>query len=328
MTDTYLGSIIHRQNAREAGKKGSARWKEIREERIRSYEKTPKRCLAEGCSNTIPYDGHAKRKFCSKSCSAKTGNLGKVKSEETRRKIAGSVKVVRADHLVRKTTTDRKRTVRTVACVACRRIFETFSKTRGRCEDCAKAKVAAIRSFVCKFCSKENEKLVKNNRDPVFCDVTCQRNYMASYMKGMTDEERLRRSKIGKKVIQEQMEQGRWKGWYGRGEPSFPEKFVMNLLANDGLTFEQEKHCAGFSIDFAFPELMIALEVDGKQHDYPVNAERDKRKEIALAGEGWSVLRLRWFGIRSKSGHKKVMDQYVKIRDVLQEKRRSEAKKL
>lgn len=45
-------------------------------------------------------------------------------------------------------------------------------------------------------------------------------------------------------------------------------------------------------IDFAFPEQMIALEIDGKTyHDTPSRHQKDNEKTFELQRKGWTVLR-------------------------------------
>jgi len=46
-----------------------------------------------------------------------------------------------------------------------------------------------------------------------------------------------------------------------------------------------------YLVDIAFPELRIAIEVDGSSHRALKVQERDARKEAFLRGSGWAVLR-------------------------------------
>ena len=51
----------------------------------------------------------------------------------------------------------------------------------------------------------------------------------------------------------------------------------------------------GFSLDFAWPDKKLCIEIDGEQHErFPEYRARDARKDSALAAEGWQVLRLKW----------------------------------
>jgi hypothetical protein len=46
-----------------------------------------------------------------------------------------------------------------------------------------------------------------------------------------------------------------------------------------------------YLIDIAYPEMKIAVEVDGNSHKALKVRERDARKEAFLAGLGWTILR-------------------------------------
>jgi len=84
-------------------------------------------------------------------------------------------------------------------------------------------------------------------------------------------------------------------------EPSYPEKFMMKVIENEfsdknyireyPITFNKTY----FSIDFAWPQKMRAIEIDGGQHDrFDEQKERDKRKDIALTNLGWTFCRISW----------------------------------
>jgi very-short-patch-repair endonuclease len=47
-----------------------------------------------------------------------------------------------------------------------------------------------------------------------------------------------------------------------------------------------------FKIDIAYPERMLAIEVDGISHQRLLVRERDAKKERFLAENGWCLLRL------------------------------------
>jgi very-short-patch-repair endonuclease len=50
-----------------------------------------------------------------------------------------------------------------------------------------------------------------------------------------------------------------------------------------------------YSIDFAWPDKKIAIEIDGEQHlRFESYKEKDLRKDELLKNNGWLVLRIRW----------------------------------
>lgn len=119
------------------------------------------------------------------------------------------------------------------------------------------------------------------------------------------------RRENGRRTIQRLMAENRWKGWNGRGDPSYPETYVASLLEQHGIDGYLREHKVGrFSIDFAFPDAGIALEVDGKQHDYPANRARDARRDKFLESQGWMVVRMKWRSVRTAPGLESVSSQF------------------
>jgi very-short-patch-repair endonuclease len=80
-------------------------------------------------------------------------------------------------------------------------------------------------------------------------------------------------------------------------EPSYPEKFWMRVIKNefDDKSFKREFPCGVYSIDFAWPHKMLAIEIDGEQHQrFQENRKRDERKDGYLEKTGWKLLRIDW----------------------------------
>lgn len=50
---------------------------------------------------------------------------------------------------------------------------------------------------------------------------------------------------------------------------------------------------ARYRIDLAFPDLMLAIEVDGSQHEESEHRAADARRDAALEALGWTVIRIR-----------------------------------
>lgn len=87
-------------------------------------------------------------------------------------------------------------------------------------------------------------------------------------------------------------------------EPSWPEQFFMRVIENefDDKNFNRE-HCVGiYSIDFAWPHLKKAIEIDGDQHERFTDVkERDIRKDRLLNEHGWVVHRIKWKDMMSNT---------------------------
>ena len=83
-------------------------------------------------------------------------------------------------------------------------------------------------------------------------------------------------------------------------EHSYPEKWLIKVLENEfnlkeNLDYKTEYPFGRFSLDFAWPDKKICIEVDGKQHLYDEKQiERDKTKDQLLLENNWKELRIPW----------------------------------
>ena len=80
-------------------------------------------------------------------------------------------------------------------------------------------------------------------------------------------------------------------------EPSYPEKWFMRVIENEFPIKEyvREFPFHNYSLDFAWPELKICIEIDGEQHQrYAEYKLRDNKKDALLKSEGWKELRIAW----------------------------------
>lgn len=77
--------------------------------------------------------------------------------------------------------------------------------------------------------------------------------------------------------------------------PSYPEIYFDDLLTAEGLTFTKEHRVGLYSLDFAFLDQMIDLEINGSQHyDDPRIVESDIRRKAALEALGWTQIVVDW----------------------------------
>lgn len=85
--------------------------------------------------------------------------------------------------------------------------------------------------------------------------------------------------------------QSRW-----NNKMSYPEKFFKRVIENEfkNKNFTQEFNVGIFSIDFAWVNEKLAIEIDGEQHEKAEYKARDKRKDKKLKEEGWRLLRIKW----------------------------------
>lgn len=87
-------------------------------------------------------------------------------------------------------------------------------------------------------------------------------------------------------------------GWRHHGQQrvkeSGPESFFRKIFETAKLDFVQEYSVKRFSLDFAFLESQICVEVDGKQHKQERYLLCDIRKDEELSLLGWKVIRIVW----------------------------------
>jgi very-short-patch-repair endonuclease len=80
-------------------------------------------------------------------------------------------------------------------------------------------------------------------------------------------------------------------------QPSYPETFFMNVIEShfSDKKYIREYPMGIYSIDFAWPHLKKAIEIDGDQHQrFQEYIDRDIRKDSFINDNGWSILRIRW----------------------------------
>jgi very-short-patch-repair endonuclease len=83
-------------------------------------------------------------------------------------------------------------------------------------------------------------------------------------------------------------------------EPRF-----ARLLKNAGLPPAQFQHPVGrYKIDFAYPSLMLAIEVDGYgPHSSRRAFQIDRDRQNELVARGWTVLRFTWADVVKRPDH-------------------------
>lgn len=140
----------------------------------------------------------------------------------------------------------------------------------------------------CEKCGKEF--LVKKKKiNQKTCSKKCSAQLRASSEAGKKQLSKLfsdsakRRYKNGDTTI----------GWQSRNRMSRPEKITKNILEKEGLLFEREFKVGKYFIDFVLPN-KIALEIDGKQHNYKERKEKDLEKDKFLLEQGWKIIRIPW----------------------------------
>jgi very-short-patch-repair endonuclease len=92
----------------------------------------------------------------------------------------------------------------------------------------------------------------------------------------------------------------------GRARPDgLLEARFARLPREHGLPSANFQHRLGsHRVDFAYPDLMVAIEVDGFEvHATPTALQADLQRQNALVAAGWAVLRFTWRDVVRRPGH-------------------------
>lgn len=93
------------------------------------------------------------------------------------------------------------------------------------------------------------------------------------------------------------------------GARSHAEQEIVRLLVAAGFAdfrLNHPVHVGGrlFLLDIAFPEVMLAIEVDGRAfHSDATAFQADRTRQNLLVSEGWRVLRFTWHDITQRPDH-------------------------
>ena len=124
-------------------------------------------------------------------------------------------------------------------------------------------------------------------------------------------------------TVKKRVQTGNHKGWSSRKIISYPQKFFMKVLDNNGIEYihnykvlqrqlDQSLNSC-FFLDFYLPKYNIDLQIDGKQHKYPDRVELDKRRDDLLSKK-YEVYRIEWNEINSQNGKllmKQKIDKFI-----------------
>ena len=157
---------------------------------------------------------------------------------------------------------------------------------------------AIIYSKVCPVCGKNFDTKIKNQKT---CSVKCGK---------------IQGARVGALV---KTLRGTHSGWHNRrGEPSYPEKYFISLFEKEKIIgWEREKKVGKWFIDFAFAEIKIAVEIDGRQHEDDERKSSDLLKDIHLKSLGWRVIRIKWFNPKDDNGKLKLYPQIENLKKLI-----------
>lgn len=153
---------------------------------------------------------------------------------------------------------------------------------------------------VCRFCLRQFEK-TKIGMHTIKCEKNPDRDKnipKTSWIKGKMHSNETK-NKLSVSMKKAHMEGRAWNIGKSRwnNEKSYPEKFFTLVIQNefDNKEYISEYPIGKYSMDFAWPKLKKAIEIDGEQHirfeDYK---KRDLEKDEFCKNQGWEILRISW----------------------------------
>lgn len=127
-----------------------------------------------------------------------------------------------------------------------------------------------------------------------------------------SEETKKQISESKRKYLQENPDKVPYKLNHSSNGRSYPEEYWKSILDNNNVKYEEQHPVGSYSLDFALPDRMIDLEIDGEQHyvDQRI-VESDKRRTEYLETLGWTTIRVRW------SEFKRLDDKESFVNDIL-----------
>lgn len=183
----------------------------------------------------------------------------------------------------------------------CARSFSTKQK-RNDINARVSDKLTKKRLYSCVICSSIFEPSSKGNR---VCSTECKS---------------LSKQIAGKKAYNTMMLNGNHNGWKSRlgKQPSYPEQYFIDLFTIENINdYVREFQVDKWFIDFAFVDAKIAIEIDGKQHEYAERKIKDEEKDFHLINNGWTVLRIKWHNPRTNKGKELLYPQIENMKNIL-----------
>lgn len=159
----------------------------------------------------------------------------------------------------------------------------------------------------CPYCFKTHNEIDGQFQNHVrWCLKNPNRNKTKKEKVKKEIRKKLSKEEISKKIsvaMKKCHAEGRHPGWSFINKDinrrSYPEKVIFNFIQKNDLNvrFKIVEKCpiSKYFLDFAFIDLKIDLEVDGKQHYSNKEAiEHDKVRNVFLENKGWKIYRINW----------------------------------
>lgn len=140
---------------------------------------------------------------------------------------------------------------------------------------------------ICKYCKEKFEVYPYRLSTANYCSIQCSK---------LDTSEKTRRQ-IAESIKKLQKENPKIHPNYilaQKGHITEIEKLIRDELIKRGLAFETQYRVLGYWIDFAFPDVKLAVECDGgRWHSTKEQIFRDTKKDERLRNIGWTILRFK-----------------------------------
>ena len=163
----------------------------------------------------------------------------------------------------------------------------------------------------CKYCEKEFGNGRQLGGHITNCDKNPQVKNTRKKMSNSKNGKSLtleHRNQISESMKMAHKEKRAWNIGKSRwnNKESYPESFFRKVIENEFFDkdYVQEYAVGIYSIDFAWPNKKLAIEIDGDQHErFEEYKQRDMRKDQFLTEEGWLILRIKWKDVCNDAKH-------------------------
>ena len=185
----------------------------------------------------------------------------------------------------------------------CGKVFKTRKLLQEHRQECKCIKntqgvVIAKKTYIdfkCKFCGLERKTTKEAATNHLkYCKENPNRIDGPWKGRHHTEEEKKHLSEIRKQYLNEHPDKVPFKLNHSSKE-SYPEKYFREWLQKENIFSEREYQVGLYTLDFAWPERKIYLEIDGSQHHLDWMMKHDEERTKKLSELGWvCVQRIYW----------------------------------
>jgi len=250
------------------------------------YYKNPKYFLH--CGKVVPYYKR-NTNCCCTSCSRSIANKNRGRlSEETKTKISEKLKT----NVVQQHSINDNNYKLISECIDLG-LIENYKNV----EYVDKyIKISNCKTHICPICGKVYKTYLKKD------------GRLTNYSACSDECLKIKSGNIISQKVKTRIENGTFSGWKSRNILSYPEKFWIEVLDNNNITYKTNYPFDKYFLDFYIEHnnRKIDLEIDGKQHKYKDRRLSDIKRDEFIKSNQIEVYRIDWNEINSDIGKAKM----------------------